>query len=71
MFAPELKSVALRRVLEDRQPPPVDLLAVFPTGNIASTKGCAFADYLESFLPPKSYSRCNATHLKLTLARFP
>ncbi|QIB33077.1 LysR family transcriptional regulator [Ancylobacter pratisalsi] len=50
MFAPELKSGAVRRVLEDWELPPVDLWAVFPTGRLASAKARAFADYVESIL---------------------
>lgn len=50
MFAPELESGAVRRVLEDWELPPVDLWAVFPTGRLASTKARAFADYVESIL---------------------
>ncbi|HQS09572.1 MAG: transcriptional regulator [Rhizobiales bacterium 24-66-13] len=48
MFAPELESGAVRRVLEDWELPPVDLWAVFPTGRLASAKARAFADYVES-----------------------
>ncbi|MFG1398379.1 LysR family transcriptional regulator [Roseixanthobacter pseudopolyaromaticivorans] len=50
MFAPELESGAVRRVLEDWELPPVDLWAVFPTGRLASTKARAFADFVESIL---------------------
>ncbi|SCW59099.1 LysR family transcriptional regulator [Ancylobacter rudongensis] len=50
MFAPELESGAVRRVLEDWELPPVDLWAVFPTGRLASAKARAFADYVESIL---------------------
>ncbi|MFG1180109.1 LysR family transcriptional regulator [Xanthobacter versatilis] len=50
MFAPELASGAVRRVLEDWELPPVDLWAVFPTGRLASAKARAFADYVESIL---------------------
>lgn len=50
MFAPEIESGAVRRVLEDWELPPVDLWAVFPTGRLASAKARAFADYVESIL---------------------
>lgn len=50
MFAPELESGAVRRVLDDWALPPVDLWAVFPTGRLASAKARAFADYVESIL---------------------
>jgi DNA-binding transcriptional LysR family regulator len=47
MFAPELKSGAVRPVLEDWSLPPLDLWAVFPTGRQASTKARAFAGFIE------------------------
>lgn len=50
MFAPELDSGAVRRVLEDWELPPVDLWAVFPTGRLASAKARAFADHVESII---------------------
>jgi len=50
MFAPEIESGAVRRVLEDWELPPIDLWAVFPTGRLASAKARAFADYVESIL---------------------
>ncbi|MEP9355444.1 LysR family transcriptional regulator [Xanthobacter sp. KR7-65] len=50
MFAPELESGVVRRVLEDWELPPVDLWAVYPTGRLASAKARAFADYVESIL---------------------
>ncbi|MQT14553.1 LysR family transcriptional regulator [Segnochrobactrum spirostomi] len=48
MFAPELESRAVVRVLEDWELPPVDLWAVFPTGRLASAKARAFADFIEA-----------------------
>lgn len=48
MFAPELDSGAVVRVLEDWELPPVDLWAVFPTGRLASAKARAFADFVEA-----------------------
>jgi DNA-binding transcriptional LysR family regulator len=50
MFAPELESGAVRRVLEDWELAPVDLWAVFPTGRLASAKARAFADYVQMIL---------------------
>ena len=50
MFAPELASGAVRRVLLDWTLPPIDLWAVFPTGRLASAKARAFADFVESTL---------------------
>lgn len=50
MFAPEIESGVVRRVLEDWELPPIDLWAVFPTGRLASAKARAFADYVESIL---------------------
>jgi DNA-binding transcriptional LysR family regulator len=48
MFAPELKSGAVVRVLRDWELPPIDLWAVFPTGRLASAKARAFADFVET-----------------------
>ncbi len=47
LFAPELKSGAVRPVLEDWSLPSVDLRAVFPTGRQASAKARAFANFIE------------------------
>ena len=47
MFAPELESGTVVRVLEDWELPPVDLWAVFPTGRLASAKARAFAEFVE------------------------
>jgi DNA-binding transcriptional LysR family regulator len=46
MFAPELASGAIRRVLPDWTLPPIDLWAVFPTGRLASAKARAFVDFV-------------------------
>jgi DNA-binding transcriptional LysR family regulator len=46
MFAPELESGAVVRLLEDWELPPVDLWAVFPTGRLASAKARAFTDFV-------------------------
>ena len=48
MFAPELESGTVVRVLEDWELPPVDLWAVFPTGRLASAKARAFAEFVET-----------------------
>jgi DNA-binding transcriptional LysR family regulator len=50
MFAPELKSGAVRSVLEDWSLPRVALWAVFPTGWGASTKARVFARFIEKQL---------------------
>ncbi len=50
MFAPELVSGAVRRVLADWTLPPLDLWAVFPTGRLASAKARAFADFVSEIL---------------------
>jgi DNA-binding transcriptional LysR family regulator len=51
MFAPELKSGAVKVVLDDWLLPPHDLWAVFPTGRQASTKARVFASFIENQLP--------------------
>jgi DNA-binding transcriptional LysR family regulator len=50
MFAPELVSGAVQRVLPDWSLPPIDLWAVFPTGRLASAKARAFAAFVEHVL---------------------
>jgi DNA-binding transcriptional LysR family regulator len=50
MFAPELKSGAVKSVLNDWSLPPVDLWAVFPTGRQAGAKARAFAGFIEKEL---------------------
>jgi DNA-binding transcriptional LysR family regulator len=50
MFAPELKSGAVRAVLEDWSLPPIDLWVAFPTGRRASAKARTFASFMESQL---------------------
>ncbi len=50
MFAPELASGAVRRVLEAWTLPPIDLWAVFPAGRMASAKARAFADFVQAAL---------------------
>lgn len=50
MFAPELASGAVRRVLAEWTLPAIDLWAVFPTGRLAGAKARAFADFVEDSL---------------------
>jgi DNA-binding transcriptional LysR family regulator len=50
MFAPELASGAVRRVLEDWELPPINLWVVFPTGRLASAKARAFTDFVEAVI---------------------
>ena len=50
MFAPEIASGRVRRVLQDWQLPPIDLWAAFPTGRNASSKARAFANFIEQEL---------------------
>jgi DNA-binding transcriptional LysR family regulator len=47
MFAPELRSGAVKAVLDDWSLPDIDLWAVFPTGRQASAKARAFASFIE------------------------
>jgi len=55
MFAPELASGAVQRVLPDWSLPPIDLWAVFPTGRLASARARAFAAFVEDALSGTSY----------------
>jgi DNA-binding transcriptional LysR family regulator len=50
MFAPELDSGAVRRILQDWKLPLLDLWAVFPTGRMATAKARQFADFVEQAL---------------------
>jgi len=50
MFAPELETGRVRRVLQDWVLPSVNLWAVFPTGRQASAKARAFAGFIEARL---------------------
>jgi len=52
MFAPELASGAVRRVLPQWTLPPIDLWAVSPTGRLASAKARAFADFVAEIVNP-------------------
>jgi DNA-binding transcriptional LysR family regulator len=53
MFAPELASGAVTRILPDWMLSPIDLWAIFPTGRLASAKARAFADFVEAILKSK------------------
>jgi DNA-binding transcriptional LysR family regulator len=48
MFAPELASGEVRRVLEPWALPTIDLWAVYPTGRLASAKARHFASFVEA-----------------------
>lgn len=50
MFAPELASGEVKRVLADWHLPPRDLWAIFPTGRMASAKARAFVEYVEALV---------------------
>ena len=56
MFAPELASGAVTRVLPDWMLSPIDLWAIFPTGRLASAKARAFAGFVEAILKSKEAS---------------
>ncbi len=56
MFAPELASGTVTRVLPDWMLSPIDLWAIFPTGRLASAKARAFADFVETILKSKEAS---------------
>lgn len=47
MFTPELKSAAVKVVLEDWSLPPAELWAVFPNGRQASAEARAFTMFME------------------------
>ncbi|MBB3149257.1 DNA-binding transcriptional LysR family regulator [Phyllobacterium trifolii] len=46
MFAPELASGAVQRLLPEWTLPTIDLWAVYPSGRLASAKARAFADFV-------------------------
>lgn len=50
MFAPELASGAVVRLLDGWSLPPIDLWALFPTGRLASAKARGFADFMAAAL---------------------
>ena len=47
MFAPEITTGKVKRILQEWSLPPIDLWAVFPTGRNASTKARVFASFIE------------------------
>ncbi|NNU48839.1 LysR family transcriptional regulator [Rhizobium sp. WYCCWR 11279] len=50
MFAPELASGEVQRLLPDWTLPTIDLWAVYPSGRLASAKARAFADFVGGIL---------------------
>jgi DNA-binding transcriptional LysR family regulator len=50
MFAPELASGEVRRVLTDWELPAIDLWAVYPSGRKSSAKARAFVDFVQQAL---------------------
>ncbi|RUL75902.1 LysR family transcriptional regulator [Dyella choica] len=50
MFADEIRSGAVKVLLEGWELPVIDLWAVFPTGRMVSAKARAFADFVEGIL---------------------
>jgi DNA-binding transcriptional LysR family regulator len=60
MFAPELASGGVTRVLPDWMLSPIDLWAIFPTGRLASAKARAFADFVQAVLKSKEASASTA-----------
>jgi DNA-binding transcriptional LysR family regulator len=50
MFAPELATGTVQRVLPEWSLPTIDLWAVYPSGRLASAKARAFADFVEGIL---------------------
>jgi DNA-binding transcriptional LysR family regulator len=50
MFAEEIASGAVRRVLPEWSLPPIDLWAVFPAGRMASAKARQFASFVETVM---------------------
>lgn len=53
MFARELKSGTVRKVLTSWQLPSIDLWAVFPNGRLASAKARQFAGFVEAIMAEK------------------
>lgn len=50
MFAPEIETGEVKRLLEAWELPPIELWAVFPTGRLASAKARQFANFVEAEL---------------------
>jgi len=61
MFAPELRSGAVKSVLDDWLLSPIDLWAVFPTRRQASEKARAFASYIEEQISTEKAGFCNGS----------
>ena len=64
MFTPELKSGAVKIVLEDWSLPPGQLWAVFPAGRQASAKARAFTVFMEQQLLEESSERDERTSVR-------
>ncbi len=60
MFAEELASGAVRRVLQDWALPPIDLWAVFPSGRMTSAKARQFAAFVASIMAENSKTHSQA-----------
>ena len=52
MFAPELASGAMVRLLPEWRLPPIDLWAVYPSGRLASAKARAFTAFVQEVMAP-------------------
>lgn len=52
MFSPELKSGAVKSVLDEWELPKLPLWAAFPSGRLVSSKARAFANFVQSILEP-------------------
>ncbi|GCE83492.1 LysR family transcriptional regulator [Komagataeibacter diospyri] len=61
MFAPELESSAVVRVLEAWSLPTIDLWAVFPAGRLVTAKARQFSDFVESIMKTADKSHIEAS----------
>jgi len=50
MFAPELASGAVERLLPEWSLPSIDLWAIYPSGRLASTKARAFTAFVQEIM---------------------
>jgi DNA-binding transcriptional LysR family regulator len=50
MFAPELKSGEVVRLLEQWELPPLELWAIYPSGRLTTTKARAFVEWVEQIM---------------------
>jgi DNA-binding transcriptional LysR family regulator len=50
MFAPELESGEVVRLLEQWELPPLELWAIYPSGRLTTTKGRAFVEWFEEIV---------------------